>query len=226
MEGQIIEGVIEAADEKACHREAQEHGGDPAGDRDTPARGICKTKVRFRRAGLIWSHLRPSCPRCWTPVLPLDRSLNILSEISEQQGDERDRPVPAQIDPGGQLLFRRAPEASRSLLPVSTSIWSGPARPAACWTWSWSKLNEFLESTKELKDHVFSAMIYPTILCLTGGISIIILLTFVLPRFSVIFTELGSALPCRRRVLLDVSSALRSYGWVFLFRALRAVRSV
>ncbi len=26
------------------------------------------------------------------------------------------------------------------------------------------KLNEFLESTKELKDHVVSAMIYPTIL--------------------------------------------------------------
>ena len=44
------------------------------------------------------------------------------------------------------------------------------------------KLNEFLESTKELKDHVISAMIYPAILSLTGTVSIIILLTFVLPK--------------------------------------------
>ena len=34
---------------------------------------------------------------------------------------------------------------------------------------------------------------------MTGGISIIFLLTFVLPRFSVIFAELGSSLRFRRR---------------------------
>ncbi len=53
------------------------------------------------------------------------------------------------------------------------------------------KLNEFLESTKELKDNVVSAMIYPTVLGLTGGFSIIILLTFVLPKFTAIFAEIG-----------------------------------
>jgi general secretion pathway protein F len=76
------------------------------------------------------------------------------------------------------------------------------------------KLNEFLESSKELKDHIISAMIYPTILSLTGGISIIILLTFVLPKFSVIFTELGGSLPLPTKVLLAVSAGMRSYWWV------------
>jgi general secretion pathway protein F len=76
------------------------------------------------------------------------------------------------------------------------------------------KLNEFLESTKELKDQIFSAMIYPTILSLTGGISIIILLTFVLPKFSVIFTELGGALPLPTKILLAVSDAMRTYWWM------------
>ncbi len=78
------------------------------------------------------------------------------------------------------------------------------------------RLNEFLETTKELKDHVFSALIYPAILFITGGISIILLLTFVLPRFSSIFAELGSSLPLSTQILLGVSSALKSYGWILL----------
>ena len=76
------------------------------------------------------------------------------------------------------------------------------------------KLNEFLESTKELKDQIFSAMIYPTILSLTGGISIIVLLTFVLPKFSVIFTELGGGLPLPTKILLALSEGMRAYWWV------------
>ena len=64
------------------------------------------------------------------------------------------------------------------------------------------KLHEFLETTNELKDHVVSAMIYPAILSLTGGISIIVLLTFVLPRFSVIFSEIGGSLPLTTQILL------------------------
>ena len=67
------------------------------------------------------------------------------------------------------------------------------------------KLTEFLESTKELKDHIVSAMIYPAILIVTGGLSVIILLTFVLPKFSVIFAELGSALPLPTQIVLKIS---------------------
>ncbi len=59
-------------------------------------------------------------------------------------------------------------------------------------------------------------MIYPTILVVTGGVSIIILLTFVLPRFSVIFAELGSSLPISTQILLAASELLKSYGWIFL----------
>jgi general secretion pathway protein F len=78
------------------------------------------------------------------------------------------------------------------------------------------KLNEFLESAKELKEQVVSSMIYPIILLATGGLSIIILLIYVLPKFSVIFAEVGSSLPLPTEILLTVSQGLRSYWWVFL----------
>lgn len=78
------------------------------------------------------------------------------------------------------------------------------------------KLNEFLESTKELKDNVVSAMIYPTVLGITGGFSIIILLTFVLPKFTAIFAEIGGSLPLTTQILLAVSNGFRSFWWVGL----------
>jgi general secretion pathway protein F len=75
------------------------------------------------------------------------------------------------------------------------------------------KLSEFLESTKELKEHIVSAMIYPAILTVAGGASIIILLTYVLPKFSVIFAELGGSLPLSTKVILTFSNGLKSYWW-------------
>jgi len=78
------------------------------------------------------------------------------------------------------------------------------------------KLNEFLESRKELKEHVFSAMIYPTILIATGGASIIVLLTYVLPKFTVLFAELGGSLPLPTQILLAFSNNLKSYWWIVL----------
>jgi general secretion pathway protein F len=78
------------------------------------------------------------------------------------------------------------------------------------------KLNEFLESTKELKDNVVSAMIYPAILGITGGFSIIILLTFVLPKFTAIFSEIGGSLPLTTQILLAISNGFRSFWWIGL----------
>ncbi|MCI0468978.1 MAG: type II secretion system F family protein, partial [Nitrospirae bacterium] len=65
------------------------------------------------------------------------------------------------------------------------------------------------------KDHIVSAMIYPVILILTGGASIIVLLTYVLPKFTSIFKELGTSLPLATKMLLAFSVGLKSYG-IFL----------
>jgi len=78
------------------------------------------------------------------------------------------------------------------------------------------KLGEFQETTKELRDHIFSAMIYPTILVLTGGFSVVLLITFVLPRFTVIFNDLGASLPLPTQILLTFSNGLKTYWWAAL----------
>jgi general secretion pathway protein F len=78
------------------------------------------------------------------------------------------------------------------------------------------RLGTFLESSQDFKDYIKSAMVYPIFLVLVGGISIIILLTFVLPKFSIIFSDMRQAIPSSTKFLLGVSAALQAYWPVIL----------
>ncbi len=81
------------------------------------------------------------------------------------------------------------------------------------------RLGVFLESSQELRDYIKSAMVYPAFLVFVGGISIIILLTFVIPKFAIIFSDMGQSIPLTTRFLLGFSDMLRSY-WVFILGGL------
>jgi general secretion pathway protein F len=147
--------------------------------------------------------------------LPLDRSLNILSEISE--GKEMQaiiQSVLKSIREGSS--FSEALQKHPRVFPKLYISMIRAGEAGGVLDVVLDKLNEFLEVRKELKDSVVSAMIYPTILAVTGGASIIILLTFVIPKFSVIFTELGGGLPASTQLILNVGDGLRLYWWVFL----------
>ena len=84
------------------------------------------------------------------------------------------------------------------------------------------KLNEFLESSKDLKEHVVSAMIYPAILFLTGIASIIVLLVYVFPSFTSIFNDLGTSIPVSTQVIITASDIIVSYWWILLLLSVTA----
>jgi general secretion pathway protein F len=71
-----------------------------------------------------------------------------------------------------------------------------------------------LETSQDIRDYIKSVMVYPSFLCGVGGISIIILLTYVIPRFSVIFSDMRQAIPLSTHILLVVSDLLRAYWFV------------
>jgi len=78
------------------------------------------------------------------------------------------------------------------------------------------RLGDFLESSQDLRDYIKSAMVYPVFLVFVGGISIIILLTFVIPKFSIIFSDMGQSIPLSTRFLIGFSEILRTYWLVIL----------
>jgi general secretion pathway protein F len=83
------------------------------------------------------------------------------------------------------------------------------------------RLGVFLENSQDLKDYITSAMVYPMFLVLVGGLSIIVMLTFVIPKFSLIFADMGQAMPASTQMLLAISNGLRDYWWAY-YRAVIA----
>ena len=77
-------------------------------------------------------------------------------------------------------------------------------------------LADFLETNSKNRQAIFSAMIYPIVLLVTGIISVFLLLAFVVPQFAVMFEDAGTQIPASAAFLLAVSSFIQSYGYLFI----------
>src|SRR5919197_674222 len=76
------------------------------------------------------------------------------------------------------------------------------------------RLAEFLESRAAFADALISALAYPVVITTVGAGAVVFLLTFVIPRFAVIFADLGQTIPLPTQILMTVSSVARGYWWV------------
>lgn len=212
FEGAIIEGAVEANDEVSAVERIKNSGLIPLRVSLQEKGPKKRFSLRSSKGDLVTFTTELSA--LLGAGLPLDRSLNILSEISES-GEMKDtiQSILRSIREGSS--FSEALQRHPKIFPriYINMIRAGEA--GGVLDVVLDKLNEFLESMRELREHIFSAMIYPTILVLTGGASIAVLLTFVLPRFSIIFSELGRSLPLPTQILLTVSDLIKSYWWFF-----------
>ena len=213
IEGAIVEGVIEAVDEQSAIERLKNAGVIPL-NVAAPKEGIRKKfSIKSSRADLLTFTTELSA--LLGAGLPLDRSLNILSEISESS--EMKKVIDSilrSIREGSS--FSDALQKHPKVFPKLYVNMIRAGEAGGVLDVVLDKLNEFLETSKALKDHVVSVMIYPSLLMITGGVSIIILLTFVLPKFSVMFAELGGTLPLATKLLLAFSNTLKSYWWIVL----------
>ena len=220
MEGTVTEGVIDAPNEKAAIDRIRNTGAIPL-EVKAPAEHDFKARFRFKRNKLDLVSFTAELSSLLTAGLPLDRALNVLAEISKDGGmKEIVQSLLKSIREG--LSFSEAMQKHPDIFPRLYINMVRAGEAGGILDTILERLNEFLESSKELKDHVVSAMIYPTILVVTGGASIVLLLTFVIPRFSAIFAELGSSLPLSTQVLLAASGMLKSYGWIILLMSVGA----
>ena len=78
------------------------------------------------------------------------------------------------------------------------------------------RLVHHYERVLAAREKVGMAMVYPIIVTLVGFGAMIFMMVFVIPRFSVMFDELGGTLPLPTRMLIGLSSGLLKYGWAML----------
>jgi general secretion pathway protein F len=210
-EGSVIEGNIEAPDERSAVERLRNTGVIPLKISSSSDTARWKFSLRSAKGDLLVFTTELSA--LLSAGLPLDRSLNILAQISDNKHMKGIiQSILKSIREGNSFsdALRRHPDIfPRIYINMIRAGEAGGVLDVVL-----DKLNEYLESSKELKDHIFSAMIYPSIIMLAGSISIIVLLTYVLPKFSAIFAELGTSMPLPTQILLSFSNSLKSYWWI------------
>lgn len=75
-----------------------------------------------------------------------------------------------------------------------------------------SRMAEHQKSQEEISSKVRSALTYPVFMLLIGISTVIFILTFVMPKLSVMFKDLGQDLPWPTMVVLGISHAIRTAG--------------
>jgi general secretion pathway protein F len=78
------------------------------------------------------------------------------------------------------------------------------------------RLAEFSENQEALKGKVIAAMVYPVIMLCIGVLALLLLVTFVVPKFAAVFDEMEKALPLPTIIVIGASNFLKSYWWLIL----------
>lgn len=74
-----------------------------------------------------------------------------------------------------------------------------------------------LEQEAELRSRVRQALAYPALVAGAGVISVLVIVTLVLPKFALLLSDLGQHLPPATRLLINLSNLLQHYGlWVLI----------
>jgi len=145
--------------------------------------------------------------------VPVDRALTITGELTERPQFRFIVLDTLRVLKGGKSLadslalhhdyfsdlfvnMVRAGEASGSLASV------------------FERLAEFEKSRDELRNYIISSMIYPALLALVGLSSIIVLLTYVVPKFATVFSESRMKIPVPTLIMLQVSKIVQTYWWM------------
>ncbi len=226
--GKIVNGSLEASDEKSVAARLQDMGYIPIRISESGKKSgnlglnVNILSVFKRISAKDVMRFTQDLSALLKAGLPVDKALSMLISVSENiKFQDVIREILKSVESGTYLsdamakypnLFSdfyvnmiRAGEAGGVLEPVL------------------ERLGIFLENSQDLKDYIKSALIYPVFLVFVGGISIIILMTFVIPKFSVIFADMGQAIPASTRFLLEMSEVLRLYWWIMLAGAGLAV---
>lgn len=83
---------------------------------------------------------------------------------------------------------------------------------------SLQRIADFTEHQEELKGRVVGAMAYPAFLVVVGGLILVGMLIFFVPKFEPLFDTMRKegTLPWATIALLSVSNSIQNYGWVLL----------
>jgi general secretion pathway protein F len=222
--GDVLEGDMQALSKNAVFEHLQQLGHMPILAEEIRAgqarRGLVDSLFARRRmisqneVGILTRELATLL----RAGMPLERALDILIELADQPRlKETLTDVRNGVRGGSSLSAAMEAQKGGFTHFYTNMVQAGEAGGAL--DVMLVRLAEFMEESSRLKETVKSALIYPAVLVTVAGLSIIILLTFVVPQFTVLFEEAGRTLPLPTRILVAMGTVLQHYWWVLLLLA-------
>lgn len=218
--GETQSGEIEATSRTAAIALVQEKGLLPISAREAASSGL-----RFGFSNSVFGSEIPG-PREIALLtqelavligagLPVDRALDVLRQMS-------DRPVVQRVV--GDILTRvRGGGTLADALTAHEAVfprfyWSTvqAAERGGFLAAALKRLAEYLARAQALRESLRSAMVYPTLLVIMAGLSILFILMVVLPRFRSLFIDSGVALPWFTGLMMDAGVLLSENFAAFL----------
>ncbi len=220
-DGQLLEGQMEAASRDAVVRRLQSQGHVPiraeelgAATEQAPA-GI--RLPRLRRAG-------PREVQAFTTELatllnaglPLDRVLELLESLAPPGGgmDRVLEDLHARVRGGADLSAALAGHP-RLFSPFYVNMVRAGEAGGALET-AVTRLAEFLERARAVREAVVTALVYPAILLTVALASLSLILAVVVPRISQMFADAGERLPWYTELVVGAGTLVEQYWWVLL----------
>ena len=155
---------------------------------------------------------------------PLERSLSILSDLTEKNKfRELVKDLNSHVRSGKS--FSAALSRFPNIFPLFFVNMVKAGEAGGFLEDTITRLSTYLENSHGLKEEVRSALVYPMVLCVFGGAAVVFLLTYVVPMFTQIFTDMGETLPLPTMMMLNISNFLTDYWWMILLFVAAAVFS-
>ncbi len=220
LEGKMVEGAMDAADNGAVAIKLQDMGllpikVEPATRKTALTREIqwpWKRKRVRRKDLLIFTQELHTLVKAG---FPLDRSLAVLGQLAETQAlADVVQDVLKEVKGGKSFSegLAKYPEVFPKVYVnmVKAGEMGGVLEEIL------SRLVSYLETSEDLRSYIVGAMIYPALLSVVGLSSVTILTLFVVPRFASIFQDMGVPLPLPMAILKGLSDFVAGYWWLVL----------
>jgi general secretion pathway protein F len=213
--GQTVDGVMEAPDARAVverlHKEAYYpiRVAPHAERRAWPTLGGGAGRMRARDLTTLTQQLAT----LFEAGMPLDRALGILEELAPNARTKTIvSDVLRSVRGGASLSDALAKHHPRPFSRLYINMVRAGEKGGVLDV-TLRRLAEFLEARAQFRDAIATALAYPLVITLVGSAAIVFLLTFVIPRFSSIFADLGQAIPLPTQILMGISDVVQGYWW-------------
>ena len=229
QQGKQEQGLREAVDENQLLLELQSKGLIPVKIEQTKTTSFLGFRIGEFKHRLSTKDIVNFTTELATLVesgLPLDRSLTILIELTED--NKRLNTVVInileRIKAGKSLADSLEMEAN-----VFTKFYLNMVRAGEMGGDLGGVLHElfdYLERSQNLKEKVTSALIYPAMLLLMSVASMLVMLVFVVPQFKEMFESAGQNLPLPTQIVVAVADFIKSYWWMGLGSVLLIMQTI